>query len=193
MPRLSKRPETLTPKMERLLPFLTCFFDLPLKSVLQLLNVSHHTLDPIRRSMGMKKWPFVEIVRGQYCQREEIVAMRAQMMPVADTEMQRVLCRVAARSEEFWSHSSKRIERTRKRKPCCRRAEAPQEQPPEDQDAPAQQEECQPSENHPSVWPEEEEQEEDSDFWNDMRDLFDLGQRAAVTAEPWSEHGLFSQ
>ena len=192
MPRLSKRPETLTPKMERILPFLTCFFDLPLKSVLQLLNVSHHTLDPIRRSMGLKKWPFVDIVRGQYCQREDIVAMRAEMMPVADTEMQRLICRAATRSEEFWTNSSKRIERTRKRKPCASNSHAPPDFAGQElsHDAPAQEESFQAS--NPSVWPEDE-QEEGSSFWNDMRDLFELGQRAAVTAEPWSEHGLFSQ
>ncbi len=189
MPRLSKRCETLTPRMMRLHPFVGCFFDLPLKHVLQILNVSHHTLDPIRRSMGMKKWPFVDIVRGKYCQRDEIVALRAQMMPAADTDMQQILCRVAASAEEFWKGNTKRIERTRRR----RRGDEPPAQPPSTPDAqeeePANQEE---PAQEPDVWPAEDE-EADGSFWNDMRDLFELGERAAAASEPCPERGLFPQ
>lgn len=190
MPRLSKKCETLTPKMQRLVPFVACFFDLPLKQVLQILNVSHHTLDPIRRSMGMKKWPFVDIVRGKYCQREEVVAMRAQMMPVADTDMQRILCRVAASAEAFWTNSAKRIERTRRRRPANENLRFVPEPSTPQQDAET------PAPEEPSIWPERGEEEEEEDehaFWNEMRDLFELRERAAVTPEPRLEHGLFPQ
>lgn len=188
MPRLSKTCETLTPKMQRLVPFVACFFDLPLKQVLQILNVSHHTLDPIRRSMGMKKWPFVDIVRGKYCQREEVVAMRAQMMPVADTDMQRILCRVAASAESFWANSTKRIERTRRRRPTN------EDLPPTVPEPSAAQQALEPGvPEEPSVWPEGEEDEDEHAFWNEMRDLFELRERAAVTSEPCLEHGLFPQ
>lgn len=175
--------------MKRLHPFVGCFFDLPLKHVLQILNVSHHTLDPIRRSMGMKKWPFVDIVRGKYCQREEIVALRAQMMPDADTDMQKILCRVAACAEEFWAGNTKRIERTRRRRVCER--ESPPQPPatPEAQPEEPEHVEC-PAQS--TVWPDEGD-EDDGAFWNDMHDLFELKERAAVTPEPCSEHGLFSQ
>ena len=193
MPRLSKRCDTLTPRMMRLHPFVGCFFDLPLKHALQILNVSHHTLDPIRRSMGMKKWPFVDIVRGKYCQRDEIVALRAQMMPAADTDMQQILCRVAASADEFWKGNTKRIERTRRRRRGDGAREPPaqppstpdaQEEEPANQDEPAQE---------PDAWPAEEEEEADGSFWNDMRDLFELGERAAAASEPCPERGLFPQ
>lgn len=177
--------------MKRLLPFVTCFFDLPLKNVLQLLGVSHHTLDPIRRSMGMKKWPFVDIVRGQYCEREEIVAMRAQMMPAADTEMQRLLCRAAAKAEEFWNTSTKRIERCRKRKrrSSTQAAETEPVDAAAENDSPAQEGSAV---EYPSLW-DDEGDEDASSFWDDIRDLFGLGDREAVTTEPWSEHGLLGQ
>lgn len=182
MPRLSKRCETLTPKMKRLHPFLGCFFDLPLKHVLQILNVSHHTLDPIRRSMGMKKWPFVDIVRGKYCDRDEIVALRAQMMPAADTEMQKTLCRVAACAEEFWTGSTKRIERTRRRRP----SDVSPVARPSTPIAPAQSPSTPDPQPEPSsAWPED----GDESFWNDMRDLFDFGERA-FQGPCLGEHGL---
>lgn len=191
MPRLSKRCETLTPKMKRLHPFVACFFDLPLKNVLKILNVSHHTLDPIRRSMGMKKWPFVDIVRGKYCQREEIVALRARMMPVADTEMQRVLCRVAACAEDFWTNGTKRIERTRRR---AGRSPAPSEPPVQPPSTP----EAEPAETCRQEEEEEEDpwlQDGDETFWNDMNDLFGMAERAFLHEAPFcaDERGLFSE
>ncbi len=188
MPRLSRRCETLTPRMKRLHPFVGCFFDLPLKHVLQILNVSHHTLDPIRRSMGMKKWPFVDIVRGKYCQREEIVALRAQMMSDADTDMQKILCRVAAGAEEFWTGKTKRIDHTRRRRASDREPSSPPPQPPATPDAEEAHVEYS---GQPSVWPDD--GDDDGAFWNDMRDLFEIKERAAVTLEPCFEHGLFSQ
>lgn len=178
--------------MQRLHPFLACFFDLPLKNVLQILNVSHHTLDPIRRSMGMKKWPFVDIVRGKYCQREEIVALRAQMMPGADTEMQQTLCRMAASSEEFWTSSSKRIERTRRRGPLEECIERTRRRGPSEEraaDPPPPEPEPEPADVFSAGG-------EDESFWNDMRDIFALGESAFADEEaPASadERGLFSE
>jgi hypothetical protein len=157
--------------MKRLKPFLPCFFDLPLKEVLKILNVSHHTLDPIRRSMGLTKWPCVDILRGKLWNHEEIVALRAQMMPVADTEMQRILCRVATRSQQFWSAP---IQRRGKRLD-------------EVENVP-----CTPIEEEPAQPVEPAEYDEGS-FWNDIRDLFGLANHGpALSPDPRvEEYGLF--
>ena len=182
MPRLSKKCETLTANMKRLQPFLPCFFDIPLKDVLKILNVSHHTLDPIRRAIGLSKWPFVDIVRGKFWNHEEVVALRAQMMPIADTDMQKILCRVATRSQEFWSAPSNRKEkrheaRTRTETPvehrCTPEPEAEEQRPPQAETM----------------------LEDDGSFWNDMRDLFGMANHGAgLSPDPRvEEHGLFSQ
>jgi hypothetical protein len=172
--------------MKRLQPFLPCFFDIPLKDVLKILNVSHHTLDPIRRAMGLSKWPFVDIVRGKFWNHEEVVALRAQMMPVADADMQRTLCRVATRSQEFWSAPAKH--RENKRLEPKLETECPVQRPctPE----PAEEEEERPPCEVETVM-----DEDDSSFWNDMRDLFGIANHGAdLLPDPRvEEHGLFSQ
>ena len=89
--------------MKELTPFVPAFFDVPLKHVLEILGVSHHTLDPIRRSLNLEGWPYNDVMRGRFCmRREEIVVLRANMMASACEPMQRVLCRIAACSEECW-------------------------------------------------------------------------------------------
>jgi hypothetical protein len=180
MPRLSKKCETLTANMKRLQPFLACFFDIPLKDVLKILNVSHHTLDPIRRAMGLSKWPFVDIVRGKFWNHEEVVALRAQMMPVADTDMQKILCRVATRSQEFWKAPSKRRE---SRKQTQQETECPVQRPHTPEPAEEEQQPCEV----------ETVMEEEGSFWDDMRDLFGIANHGGdLSPDPRvEEHGLF--
>jgi len=204
MPRKCSMSEViLTPKMRRLYPFLACFFDLPLKNVLQVLNVSHHTLDPIRRSMGMKKWPFADIVHGKYMDRNQIVALRAQMMPNADRDMQRVLCRVATCAEEIWNQRKNRARRSRRRLDCKQERDASPEptkfpaQPPptpsEDECSGGRDEEeettsfqSQASTSFPQPAPHDDVNEEE--FWNDISALFGLSERGFPNERP-----LFSQ
>jgi hypothetical protein len=153
---------------------------IPLKDVLKILNVSHHTLDPIRRAMGLSKWPFVDIVRGKFWNHEEVVALRAQMMPVADTDMQKILCRVATRSQEFWKAPSKRRE---SRKQTQQETECPVQRPHTPEPA---EEEQQPCEVETMM-------EEEGSFWDDMRDLFGIANHGGdLSPDPRvEEHGLF--
>lgn len=168
--------------MKRLQPFLPCFFDLPLKEVLQILNVSHHTLDPIRRALGLNKWPFVDIVRGRFWNHEEVVALRAQMMPIADTEMQRILCRVATSAQQFWSAPAKQSVPANRQQPTTPSTGSPCQPPSTPED-----------ESLPEGPVHTKEEEEDGSFWNDMRDLFGIANHGeALHADPRiEEHGLF--
>jgi hypothetical protein len=101
----------LCKKIPALPRFLPCFFDVPLKSALEILGLSHHTLDKVRRTMSIDRWPYAEMTRGRFflkgvkMLREDIVALRAQMMSEADVGMQQILCRMATRSEECWSNA----------------------------------------------------------------------------------------
>lgn len=81
--------------------FLPCFFDVPAADVQDILQVSHHTLDPARRSLGLQKWPFVDVTRNKFCMSSsEISSLRAQMMSVADEEMRDILTQMAQRAQE---------------------------------------------------------------------------------------------
>jgi hypothetical protein len=88
--------------MLRLKPFLPCFYDVPFKQVQKILGVSHHTLDPIRRSLNLDRWPYAQIARGAFCSREEVVELRGKMMSAADNEMQKILCKISTASELIW-------------------------------------------------------------------------------------------
>jgi hypothetical protein len=106
MPRIKTKcnGEGLSKRCESLRRFVPCFFDVPHKHVLEIVGVSHHTLDPIRRSLSLESWPYGEVRRGKFCMsRARIIALRAQAMGAADEEMQRILMRVAAKAEECWA------------------------------------------------------------------------------------------
>ena len=84
--------------------FIPCFFDVPHKHVLEIVGVSHHTIDPIRRSLQLDGWPYNDVVRGKFCMsRARIVAMRGQAMAVAGEDMQRILTQIAAKAAECWA------------------------------------------------------------------------------------------
>lgn len=116
MPRVynSKNLKLISKKYPELKRFLPCFFDVPLRMALEILGLSHHTLDPIRRSLGLERWPFAEMVRGKFYmngvkwQREDVCALRNEMLPDADQEMQRALCLTTTRSDECWAPTNKK-------------------------------------------------------------------------------------
>jgi hypothetical protein len=171
MPRFSK-PATskpLTARMLRLKHFVPCFFDLPLKHVLEILCVSHHTIDPIRRSLSLKRWPYVDLMRGKFGSRNQVVALRAQMMPEADEDMQRILCKVATQAERCWNETPENVRVLAN----CQDTFAKQAPPvPEAREAVHQ----------PSIWDDPPQAEDDSLFWHEMSDLLSL--RDAVMDEP---------
>ena len=130
MPRLHKinhdpaGTKPLTRRMQELKPYMPAFFDVPLKHVLEILGVSHHTLDPIRRSLNLEGWPYNEVMRGRFCmRRDEIVVLRANMMAGACQPMQRVLCRIAACSEQCWQGTRDSLRALAEARPLPCRAE----------------------------------------------------------------------
>lgn len=184
MPRRSKSKEAaqkcgMSATMQALRPYLPCFFDIPFKDALNILGRSHHTLDPIRRAMNLARWPFADIVRGGFCDRSQIVALRAQMMSHASDDMQRCLCLAATRAEECWRSG----EPYRRRSPCKReenRRGSECQQPP---NSPAPPSPKPPPSPEIFAWDAGEETDDaDRAFWDDMRSLFDL--REAVTPDP---------
>lgn len=83
------------------LRFLPCFFDVPVKYVHAILNVSHHTLDPMRRAFNLDRWPYSEVMNGKfYMTLEEISDLRTSMIPSADEPMRDILQRMSQCAEE---------------------------------------------------------------------------------------------
>jgi hypothetical protein len=98
MPRY---PRKLPQKWENMQRFLPCFFDVPAADVQTILGVSHHTLDPMRRNLGLARWPYVDAIRRRFCMTlEEIAALRERMMTVADKDTRKILRRMQRRAEE---------------------------------------------------------------------------------------------
>ena len=98
--KLSKKEKTnlRNAKLHRFLP---CFFDVPACDVQEILGISHHTLDPARRALGLQKWPFMDVCRNKFCMNaEEIYNMREKMMPLADEEMQGILQQMSIKADE---------------------------------------------------------------------------------------------
>lgn len=98
--KLSKKEKTSirNAKLQRFLP---CFFDVPAAEVQDILGISHHTLDPARRALGLQKWPFMDVYRNKFCMNaEEIRNLRTKMMPLADEEMHEILVKMSTKAEE---------------------------------------------------------------------------------------------
>lgn len=49
-----------------ILPYIQCFYHVPVKVVYEVLGMSHHTLAPIRRKWNLRRWPFADICRGAF-------------------------------------------------------------------------------------------------------------------------------
>jgi hypothetical protein len=180
----TKSPFKKFPELKRFLP---CFFDVPLKIVLETLGLSHHTLDPIRRSMGLKRWPYVEMSRGRFLMKdipwyhEDVVAFRALMMSSADTEMQQAICRIAVRAEECWSSSIFRPHDEKKAQALQALAAADDaaQAPPDNENDKSQA----PTPENANVWEEPASNPTtDLEFWEEIARLFSL--HPSVTLEP---------
>lgn len=172
MPRIQAPPKNnkiISKKFPELKRYLPCFFDVPLRMALEILGLSHHTLDPIRRSLDLERWPYAELTRGKLFikgvkwQREDIVALRTQMLPEADKEMQRVLCVAATRADEFWNYPIP-VKIIAKKKKTAELVVVPVV-PVEVQTLP----------EAPSVWGDPaNDTSSDTDFWNEIARLFSL-------------------
>lgn len=194
MPRSvpSKKEHTLSKRMRTLSPFIPCFFDIPFKDALNILGCSHHTLDPIRREMKLERWPFTDMVRGQWQDRSNIIALRALMMSQAPEDMQRCLCLAATRAEECWRggvyhrQAPRRGKRTAvSRPPSPTGAEAERgstrrmggHAETERGKSAEGQAETEPSAQHEeerSVWQEGADDEDDQAFWLEISELMQL-------------------
>ena len=98
--KLSKKDKTNL-RNAKIQQFLPCFFDVPAAEVQDILGISHHTLDPARRSLGLQKWPFVDVSRNQFCMTAvEISSLRTKMMCIADDEMHAILVQMSQKAEE---------------------------------------------------------------------------------------------
>jgi hypothetical protein len=194
MPRSPLPPPTdpskpLCKKIPALPRFLPCFFDVPLKSALEILGLSHHTLDKVRRTMSIDRWPYAEMTRGRFflkgvrMLREDIVALRAQMMSEADVGMQQILCRMATRSEECWSNAHPRTAQENAQRASQREHHEPPTPAPENAQRPPQREHHEPPTPAPeitqhvtiNVWEEPaRDQAADAEFWEEIARLFSL-------------------
>lgn len=82
-----------------IIPYIQCFYHVPVKVVYEVLGMSHHTLAPLRRKWNLKRWPFADVCRGAfrmdglYVTWDDIEAKRKAMMatPGVDARIVRIL------------------------------------------------------------------------------------------------------
>lgn len=82
-----------------IIPYIQCFYHVPVKVVYEVLGMSHHTLAPLRRKWNLKRWPFADVCRGAfridglYVTWDDIEAKRKAVMatPGVDARIVRIL------------------------------------------------------------------------------------------------------
>jgi len=156
------------PELQRFLP---CLFDVPLRIALETLGMSHHTLDPLRRALGLERWPYAEMARGRFYmkglkwQHETCVVLRAQLLEEADDEMRQVLREIAVLAEACWSPStSPSSQPAQHHKPAAAEASSVWDEPARDPAA-------------------------DVEFWEEIARLFNLHAAGSVVEEPLAAAG----
>ena len=116
MPRCPQKQPRSKTKAERLRPYIPCFFDVPYKTVQEILGVTHHLLDPIRREMGYDRWPYPDVKSDNFhMTADEITRMRRDTMPVADDHMRHVLVQMqdaALKAKSQWKRFRQRNPKT---------------------------------------------------------------------------------
>ena len=188
MPRIKAAcgNEKLSKRCERLRRFVPCFFDVPHKHVLEIVGISHHTLDPIRRSLSLDGWPYNEVMRGKFCMsRARIVALRAQAMESADEEMQRVLYRIAVKAEECWGGLAEGLQKlaldcedSKRGLELCEVVMPPRHVP-----EPSQAAQLTVTDDYPQA-PSWEAPDEERAFWDEICDLLQLREALAPPEPP---------
>lgn len=103
--KMPRAPTKRTPKPnarhQRLKPYLACFFDVPYRTVQEILGVTHHAIDPLRREMGYDRWPYPDVKSDNFCMTaDEIVETRRRMMQCADEGMRDVLSSMKLEAEK---------------------------------------------------------------------------------------------
>lgn len=80
-----------------IMPYLSCFFHVPVKVVYEVLGMSHHTMAPIRRQWSLSRWPFADVCRGYFKMKgayvtwDDIEAKRKSMVAGADERIVKIL------------------------------------------------------------------------------------------------------
>ena len=82
-----------------IVPYLQCFYHVPVKVVYEVLGMSHHTLAPIRRRWNLRRWPFADICRGafmldgMYMTWDDVDRKRkdAMQLPTIDPRIKKIL------------------------------------------------------------------------------------------------------
>jgi hypothetical protein len=99
-PLLTKKGTPRIPPKRRndIVDIMPCFFDLQVHVVINVLNISSHTMMRIRKDMALDRWPFEKIRfgktfkwRGQTFGWEDIQAFRTATIPTVSEEMQGIL------------------------------------------------------------------------------------------------------
>jgi hypothetical protein len=85
-------------------PYLPAMFNVRVKDVYEILGMSHHTLAPLRRELGLSSWPFSEVCRGEFRMGgvlttwSDIERLRQAMMAGADERIVKILQTVGERA-----------------------------------------------------------------------------------------------
>jgi hypothetical protein len=185
MPRKpDPNPPASRKKFLRIQRFLPCFFDVPAKDVHAILNVSHHTLDPIRRTLNLGSWPYNEVIRDKFCMtREEIEQLREQMMTLADDDMKITLRMMASRASEckaMLKPAKTKPQKFKRPKPeelakLVENAIPSDELPVSNEGLPATSEQS---------WNLLDETNGEGEFWEEISRIFEAAEHASLPSEP---------
>ncbi len=94
---------------------LACFFDMPLRCAAKLLGMHRNSLTRLKSRLGVDKWPYVEVLRGNHFgfNKDEIVRSRESLIADMENEVElsedpsvmyslKVLRSAAEKAKLFW-------------------------------------------------------------------------------------------
>jgi hypothetical protein len=99
---------------DELTTLLPCLYNLPIKTIQNMLNSSHKTLTKANKSLGLPRWPYESIINGESDWSWETVDMKQQeMIPLLDERLSLILQAVSNKSRELWQKNKGKRQRQR--------------------------------------------------------------------------------
>ena len=97
-------------------PYLRGMFHVSVKEIYEVLGMSHHTLAPMRRDLGLSRWPFADICKGDFNMEgvritwDDIENQRLSLMKDADERIVKILEVMGERAQKHKHRVNKKVQ-----------------------------------------------------------------------------------
>jgi hypothetical protein len=116
-------------------PYLPGAFHVPVKEIYEILGMSHHTLAPMRRELGLSRWPFADVCKGDFRMGgvrkswDDVEDTRLSLMKGADERIVKILEVMGERALKHKHRINKKVHDKINKSKAAKASEKPRDEP----------------------------------------------------------------